>query len=1098
MKFLLSLLLIAVAGAARSVAGDIDFSRDVLPIIQNHCVDCHGPDEQESALRLDSMAGALSGGDSGERVIFPGDSDQSYLIELVASEDDSHRMPPDGERLSAKEINVLKSWIDDAKAWQAAKVEIANRKIDHWSLRPLVRPEVPAPHADQAIDAFIKQKLSAAALEMSAQADRRRLIRRLYLVMHGLPPTPEQVQAFVDDARPDAWSQLVEEVLSSPHYGERLATHWLDLVRFGETHGFETNRERPHAWRYRDWVINAFNTDKPYDDFVIQQIAGDVVGHGIGTGFLVAGPYDLVKGQDPKLGLMQRQDELADMINATGTAFMGLTLGCARCHNHKFDPITQTDYYSMQAVFAGVKHADRKVPPSEQEEQELAKINRKLDELRSGLAKFVRRGDVAHRVLDDALVSKDGGPGVEYLASPAGKGTNPAGTERGFADDPGSADRTPNISGGQYTWWKNVPGQDVAAYRPFASGRFRIWLSWGAGWETHSADARYLIDIDGNMQTVDDRAEIAKVDQKFFSDRSGDVARKALWSGLHNAGVHQLSPENAIVVQCGQSGTAITTDVLLLEPINEETSLETPTSKPRVRAPVNAKLNLEQFPPIEARFVRMTISATNQSQPCIDELEIFSGDQNVALASGGAKATSGGDFVHPLHKLQHINDGEYGNAKSWISKSLSGGWVQIELAEACLIGKVVWGRDRQQRYNDRLATEYAIDVSADGETWSTVASSADRLPYRKDADAAPVYDFDSYPQEQAAQGRAWLAELNRLSSRKKALETGTLVYAGMFSQPGPTHRLYRGEPEAKREEVSPDAIASLGRLNLGKDSAERERRLALANWITSPEHPLTARVIVNRLWQFHFGTGIVDTPSDFGRNGTNPTHPELLDWLAAELIDNGWSIKHIQRLILNSATWQQDSRPNDAGMKVDAATRLLWRFPPRRMEAEAIRDCMLAASGKLDLKMGGPGFSAFEVEAENVRHYHPKQNFGPEDWRRMIYMTKVRQERDAVFGVFDCPDASQVTPKRSRSTTPLQALNLLNSRFVIQQAEFLAQRLEREADSTAEQIRRAYQLCYGIDPSDDDLSAATEFIGRYGLVQFARALLNSNRLVFIT
>ncbi len=1035
----------------------VDFAGDVLPIIENHCINCHGPDEQESALRLDSMAGALAGGDSGERVIAPGRSDQSYLIDLVTTDDDSRRMPPDGERLSEQEIKVLKSWIDNADTWRVVQDDLRNRVSDHWSLQPISRLKVPTT-ADNAIDAFIERELHAAGLTMSARADRRRLIRRLYLVMHGLPPTPEQVQAFVKDDRPDAWQSLVKEVLSSPRYGERLAMHWLDLVRFGETHGFETNRERPHAWRYRDWVIDAFNTDKPYDDFIIGQLAGDSVGDDLGTGFLVAGPYDLVKGQDPKLGLMQRQDELADMINATGTAFMGLTLGCARCHNHKFDPITQTDYYSMQAIFAGVNHADRKLPLSDAETTELATINKAITTLRTSLAKFIPLDPTADRVIDDASIIKDGGPGVEYLAPIAGYGTNPAGTSRGFADDPGSPDHVANISGGKYTWWKNVPGQEVLAYRPRASGRYRVWLSWGAGWDTHSGDARYLIDGDGDAETKNDRVEIANVNQKVFADGAGGIVNKALWSGLYDAGVHDLSAGNAIILQSGQTGTAITADLLMLEPVSNAGDDE-PATKPRIRPPVTAKHNLERFVPVSARLVRITINATNASEPCIDELEIFSGNENVALASGGAKAASGGDFVHPLHKLEHINDGQYGNAKSWIAKQRSGGWVQIEL---------------------------------------TVASSADRLPYKQDADAERTYDFESFPPRQAKQGRQWLAELDRLNSRKKQLETGTLAYAGTFSQPEPTHRLYRGEPDAKREQVSPDAIAAIGRLELTNHAAEEDRRLALANWIADPNHPLTARVMVNRLWQFHFGTGIVDTPSDFGGNGTAPSHPELLDWLAAEFIASGWSIKHLQRLILHSATWQQDSQPREQAMQVDAASRLLWRFPPRRLEAEGIRDCILATTGKLELGMGGPGFSAFEVEKENVRHYHPKKEFGPADWRRMIYMTKVRQERDAVFGVFDCPDASQVTPKRSRSTTPLQALNLLNSRFVNQQAEFLAERLQREAETTTDRIRRAYQLCFGINPDTQDVTDATRFIRQYGLVQFARALLNSSRLVFIT
>ncbi len=517
-----------------------------------------------------------------------------------------------------------------------------------------------------------------------------------------------------------------------------------------------------------------------------------------------------------------------------------------------------------------------------------------------------------------------------------------------------------------------------------------------------------------------------------------------------------------------------------------------------LRPPVSATVNVEEFDPVVARFVRMTIHATNNgSEPCIDELEVFAGDQNVGLASAGARASSSGDFVHPLHKLEQINDGQYGNSKSWISSSRQGGWVQVEFPKDESITRIVWARDRQSNYADRLATDYVIEISSDAKHWTAVASASDRQPLSQGATPEPDYDFDSFPPAEAELGRNQLESLNRLTERRNELEKSTLVYAGTFSQPGPTYRLYRGEPGAMREEVAPDAIAAIGRLGLDRDAPEVDRRLALAKWIINPTHPLTARVMVNRLWQFHFGTGIVDTPSDFGGNGTLPTHPELLDWLAAEFVASGWSIKHIQRLILTSRTWQQDSRPRGEAMRVDASSRLLWRFPPRRIEAEGIRDGILAATGKIDLRMGGPGFSAFQVDMENVRHYHPKQDYGPEDWRRMIYMTKVRQERDAVFGLFDCPDGNQVTPQRSRSTTPLQALNLLNSRFVNQQAGFLAERLKDAGDSTEQQVRDAYELCFGRPPEEDEVTSAAEFIDQQGLMQFARAMLNANEMVFI-
>jgi hypothetical protein len=303
---------------------------------------------------------------------------------------------------------------------------------------------------------------------------------------------------------------------------------------------------------------------------------------------------------------------------------------------------------------------------------------------------------------------------------------------------------------------------------------------------------------------------------------------------------------------------------------------------------------------------------------------------------------------------------------------------------------------------------------------------------------------------------------------------------------------------AKREQVAPDAIELMGSLGLAKDSPEQQRRLKFAAWIANRDNPLTARVIVNRLWQFHFGTGLVDTPSDFGANGTQPTHPKLLDWLARDFMDHGWSIKHVNRQILLSQTWQQDSRPRANALQADAASRLLWRFPIRRLQAEAIRDSMLAVAGVLDLTMGGPGFSGFEVQMENVRHYFPKKSYGTADWRRMIYMTKVRQESESVFGAFDCPDASQVTPRRGRSTTPLQALNLLNSIFVNQQAELFANRLRREAgESPSAQVRLAFRLCYSRDSTEDELTDAIRFIETYKLKQFARALLNSSELLFI-
>ena len=389
-------------------------------------------------------------------------------------------------------------------------------------------------------------------------------------------------------------------------------------------------------------------------------------------------------------------------------------------------------------------------------------------------------------------------------------------------------------------------------------------------------------------------------------------------------------------------------------------------------------------------------------------------------------------------------------------------------------------------------------MALNADEWVQVSSSSDRKPFLKDNQENALYEFSGFPQKEAKKGKMMLSELKVIEKQLVDLQNQNKVYAGNFTQPKATYLLYRGDPDAKREEVSPGAISVFASLNLSRSEPEQQRRLALADWIASPDNPLTSRVLVNRLWQFHFGDGIVGTPSDFGINGMSPTHPKLLDWLSVEFMENDWSIKHIHRLILNSKTWQQSSRPNIEAMKIDASTRLLWRYPIRRLAAEAIRDSVVMMSGVLNLKSGGPGFNGFQVQMENVRHFFPKKSYGPSDWRRMIFMTKVRQEQESVFGVFDCPDASQSVPKRSRSTTPLQALNLLNSTFLMQQAEIFSYRLKRDVGSnTVAQVKHAFELCFNRSPSKSEVHSSSAFIESEGLSQFTRALFNSNEFVFV-
>jgi len=880
---------------------EVNFVKEIFPIFKKHCIKCHGPDKQKSDYRIDVKARAFEGGEMGEAII-PGKSAESPLVHFISGLDEEIMMPPKGDLLGDKTVGLIRAWIDQGADWPDDAGAAVVDPMDHWAFKPLRQPGTPRFLAP--MDAFLSVRLEAKGLKFSPRADKRTLIRRLYLVMHGLPPTPAEVKAFVENKNPRAYAQLVDRVLASPRYGERWGQHWLDVARFAESHGFEMNRERPHAWRYRDYVIDSFNTDKPYNQFVKEQLVGGAFEAEAATGFIVAGPHDMVFGKDPVHQATLRQNDLAEMVNATGTTFLGLTLGCARCHNHKFDPVSQNDFYAMTAIFAGVQHADR-------------------------------------------------------------------------------------IIGGK----KNLQRKTK------------------------------LLE------------ELAALDKSLAG---------------------------------------------LLKP------------------PVAYDRNEEFFAPVKAKSVRFTVLATShQGEPCIDELEVF-GEDNKNVALGGTLKSSGNFANNPKHKLAHLIDGKFGNSRSWISNARGKGWVQVTFAKPARIERIVWQRDRLGKYQDRLPTNYKIEVETAPGQWRRVASSNGRVPFGVKFDANAVAARKDLNKAQKTKTTALLKKRAALRKELAEIETGPLAYAGKFEKPPKTFRLHRGDAMQPREAVAAGTLLKFNGARLAAEAPEAARRMALAEWIVSPANPLTARVIVNRVWQYHFGTGLVDTPNDFGHNGAPPTHPKFLDWLAADFITHRWSLKHLHRRILGSRAFTQSSAPQPAALKRDAQSRLLWRFPPRRLEAEAIRDSILAASGKLDLAMGGPGFSLFEIEKENVRHYFPKQKFGPADWRRMVYATKFRQELDDVFGAFDCPDGNQSVPRRGRSTTPMQALNLLNSAFVLDQADHLAARVKKDAGKNAEaQVRRAFHLTLGRAPEARELAAAKKLSATHGLPALARALFNTHEFITI-
>lgn len=908
---------------AAGAAGGAPAEPDAIAILSSRCLSCHNAEKRAGGIDLGSSrhaAAVLAGGA------------RSRLMQAVSS----GRMPPQGAKLRREELAAMRTWLERGAPYPATPLKpAAPVQGPLWSLQPVRRLDPPSTGFDRLaanpIDRFIFQKLGQEGLTPSPPAPRRELIRRLSFVLTGLPPTAEQVASFLADRSPDAYRRLVDRFLASPGYGERWARHWLDVARYGDSHGYEQNHLRPNAWPYRDYVIRFFNEDRPFTDFVTEQLAGDVAAAGdpqreVATGFIVAGVHDTVGNQSEEGRRQQRTNDLDDMVSTTAEAFLGLTAGCARCHDHKFDPVPQRDYYRLAAVFAGFQHGER----------------------------------------------------------PAGRKAEASG-ER-------------------------------------ADGRLESEIS--------------LVEL--RQAELDEQ-----VRRRLLQQQSLPVSRRA----------------------------------------------------------VHPRLNWDDWEPRRARFVRFVIRKTSDgAQPCIDEFALYGPDSDRNLALGARPSASSLLPGFSIHQIEHLTDGKRGNDHSWISAEPGGGWAQLELPQPELVSRLVWSRDggTPSRFTDRLPVEYEILLSLDGKEWQEAASHQGRAAA---AEAIPAAKLQQGRTDQERE------EWRRLESRREELRReaeeragGARVYAGVITAPEPVYLLRRGDVMQRQEEVAPGPLTQIPGLpaefpRQGGDSGER--RLQLARWITDERNPLTARVLVNRVWQHYFGQGLVSTPSDFGRNGAPPSHPELLDWLAHDFMKNGWRLKRLHRMLAGSYLFRQSSRSNPLGLKRDAGNRLLWRMPLRRVEGEALRDAVLQASGRLDRKMGGPGYRLFDYRVVNVAIYGPLADESPETWRRGIYRQAARGIREELLGSFDCPESSQRTPRRVFTTTPLQALALLNSPFIVTQSRLLAERAARAAGpDQAAAVRQAYRFALGRSPADEELRAALELVDADGLPSLCRALLNSNEFLF--
>ena len=899
-------------------AQDIEFERDILPIFKESCLDCHGPDEQESGFRVDSRLALLKGGDYGEPALVPGDVDKSVLINAVTYEDSDLEMPPD-EKLSDEKIRLLKQWVHEGANWPGqmeAKVEAVTS--DHWSFQRVKRPEVPNVQRDEPtnpIDAFLLESLAKQKLSFSPSADARSLIRRVTIVLTGIAPTAKDTTEFIAaySVDPDAaYESLVDRLLESSHFGERWAQHWLDVIRWAETNGSEANLYRKNAWIYRDYVVRAFNEDVPYDQFIREQIAGDSLGVGEATGFLVAGPHvpAATVGQEPTAIRQARADRMDEIMQTVGASMLGVTIGCARCHNHKFDPISIKDYYALTGVFQDVEFGSR----------------------------FPE-----------------------------------------FAPD------HPRRKRGGELW------REIAAQR-------RVLREFG-GWEEDWGAFREL-----------------------------------------------------------------------------------------------------HFNPVKTKAIRIRFKMNNVG---IDELEVFGSEiknLNLAGESQGTQVTGtpakGVDGRFPIERLI---DGEFGTMNWRASFAKDGNeraWVRLDFVKPESINRLRISSNREYFYD----TDYL-----------------DKKPY------LPRYEYDLDILQEDGSWKPWIGTsqvIKKLAKkhpqRKVALKKiqaaiETLAeegprpsFVGRFVRPVVTRVLQRGSPENPRDEVMPAGPEILaGDLDLDSETPGSKRRSEFAKWISRPENPLTSRVMVNRIWHHVFGNGIVTTTADFGKAGAPPTHPELLDWLAAEFVEptitdsEPWSMKAIIRQLVMSEAFRQSSSPTEEGMLKDAGTALLWRFPPKRVEAEVIRDSVLQASGSLDRTIGGRSFRIHN-EKKTYAQWQVLDNHGPATWRRMLYQERMRRVDDRIFTAFDFPDCGQVRAKRPVSTTPLQALNLMNSDFVMEQSKLIADRALKDAGrDKSKSIDRCFELLLGRKPGDDERATCLRLAKENDLTLICRALINSNEFAFL-
>jgi mono/diheme cytochrome c family protein len=976
-------------GIADEPAGKIDFAKDVQPIFRKSCYGCHGEKTQLGGLRLDSKQVVLS------KEIQPGDAAKSALYQRVAGIGDQARMPMGG-KLEPQQIAVIKSWIDQGANWpdniSAAPVEIKK----HWAFIPPKRPELPAVSnaawCRNPIDNFVLARLDKEGLAPSPEADRVTLLRRLSLDLIGLPPTIEEVDAFLNDKSKNAYEKQVDRLLASPHYGERWGRHWLDAARYADSDGFEKDKQRS-VWFYRDWVINAMNRDLPYDQFIIQQIAGDQLPNAtqdqlVATGFLRNSMINEEGGVDPE---QFRMEAMFDRMEAIGKGILGVTIQCAQCHTHKFDPIQHEDYYRMFA-FLNNSHEANVAVYTPEEQMKRAEIFRKTKEIEASLQE--RNPDWQTRMA--------------------------AWEEQVKNDQPQWTVVQPEVddisNGGQ-------------KYLPMKDGSF---LAQGYAPTKHRV-------------------------------------KMTLKTDVQNIGAFRLELMNDPNLPLGGPGRSIKGTGALTEFEVEAAPADAPDKVTKIKiAKATADINLPETP-LDPMFNDKTkkVRVTGPIEYAIDGKDetAWGIDAGPGLRNQPRKAVF--DAAEPISNPK-------GTILIFYLSQKHGGWNSD---------------DNQNNNLGRMRLSITTAANAVADPLPSNAREILAIP-REQRSPAQVQALFSYWRTTLPE---WRDENETIAALwKEHPEGSSQLVLEARDNPRETHMLQRGDFLKPLKAVTPGVPAFLNPLPPNAPPT----RLTFAKWMVDRSSPTTARTMVNRMWQSYFGTGIVATSEDFGTQSEKPSHPELLDWLAVEFMDRGWSLKTMHRLIVTSATYRESSNVTPDLYTRDPYNRLLARGPRIRVDAEVVRDISLAASGLLNPAVGGP--SVYPPAPEFL--FQPPVSYGPKIWkeetganryRRAVYTFRYRSVPYPMLQTFDAPNGDAACVRRSRSNTPLQALTTLNEPLFMEASKALAKRVLEDGGKTdAQRLTYAFRRCVSRMPTPQESAELLGLLDRQ-TKRFAEGKLKS-------